>query len=67
MKQTKLVLKKEVKYFLLSFIFAAVISLFGIIIAKSIYNINDSAKRCDDLKGYTCTYYDIQNFMRGGK
>lgn len=67
MTKKKLRLKKEVKYVLYSLIIITLTILFGILIARTTYSMNNAARECDMTKGYTCSCYEIEKFMKGDK
>lgn len=58
MKRYKL--KTWVKVVLGLIIIAGFVTLF--VISKNQFEVK--ATECDNLKGYTCSYYEVQQFMR---
>lgn len=43
----------------------AVAILLGVLIIIRIKQINEASRKCDIARGYTCSSYEVQEFMRG--
>ena len=40
-----------------------IISILGICIYVGLKNFDDAAKQCDIERGYTCSYYDVRQYI----
>lgn len=57
-------LRKEVK-FVLKYVGIIILTIvLGILIASSIKRVKGFASACDEAKGYTCSYYEINQMSK---
>lgn len=67
MKKKRRRLKKWVKELLYSLLAIGCLIILGIVFAKSMNDFEEKAKRCDEARGYTCTYYDVRQYLIKGE
>ena len=62
----KLKLRKWVKVMIAIILSIIAILVLSHFILNSIMNFDDYAEQCDKEKGSTCTYYDVERFIKDG-
>lgn len=62
----KLKLMKWVKVAIAIILLAIIAGILTHFILSSINDFNESAMQCDQAKGSTCSYYEVQKFIRTG-
>ena len=66
-KKKKYRLKKCVKEIVYGLLAIFILILFGVVIAYFINDFEKDAKMCDEAKGYTCSYYEVRQYLIHGK
>lgn len=62
----KLKLKKWVKVALAIISLAIIAIILTHFLLNSLSYFNNSAMQCDQLKGNTCSYYEVKNYIKSG-
>lgn len=62
----KLKLKKWVKVAMAIISLAIIAIILTHFILNSLSNFNNNAMQCDQLKGNTCSYYEVQKYVKSG-
>ena len=62
----KLKLRKWVKVFMTIILLIIIGYILAHLLYSNILRINKSAEKCDLEKGYTCSYYEVQKYIKTG-
>lgn len=62
----KLKLRKWVKVAMAIISLAIIAIILTHFILNSLSNFNNNAMQCDQLKGNTCSYYEVKNYIKSG-
>lgn len=62
----KLKLRKWVKVAIAIILLITTAIILTHFLLNSLSDFNNSAMQCDQLKGNTCSYYEVQNYIKSG-
>lgn len=62
----KLKLKKWVKVAIAIILLVIIAIILTHFLLNSLSDFNNSAMQCDQLKGNTCSYYEVKNYIKSG-